>query len=197
MASTWPWGHRSLPRSRGPHMIIPLHRALLRPHTGQSWPHQSCSMDLSLSHRVLLLKPQSEPPPWPWMTWLPPEITWASHDDHCHHAPPHWQAPSQWTWDWGFQPSAVNLFLSYSILMLLKLLAVSACIPAWILIQRPIACAPVPCSHPHLLHPHVDSHPSYRCCLEHVLIAYLCLRPCGSIPISSSLTSCIPPVWLS
>src|SRR5882724_10191070 len=50
-----------------------------------------------------------------------------------------------------------------------------------ILTWRPFVCAPVPCSHPHLLHPHADSHPSYRCLPDHIPIAYLCLRPCSSI----------------
>ena len=36
-------------------------------------------------------------------------------------------------------------------------------------------CAPVPCLHPHLPHPHVDSHPSYRCLPDLVPIDYLCL----------------------
>src|SRR5882724_6698325 len=30
--------------------------------------------------------------------------------------------------------------------------------PTW----RPIVCIPVPCSHPHLFHPHAESHISYR-----------------------------------
>src|SRR5882724_7487064 len=47
--------------------------------------------------------------------------------------------------------------------------------------RRPFVCIPVPCSHPHLLHLHADSCPSYRCPLDLILIAYLCLRPCGSI----------------
>jgi len=41
---------------------------------------------------------------------------------------------------------------------------------------------PVPCLHPLLLHPHSDSHPSYRCLPDSIPIAYLCLWLCGSIP---------------
>jgi len=47
--------------------------------------------------------------------------------------------------------------------------------------QRPIVCAPVSCLHLRPLHPHVDSRPSYRCLLDHILIAYLYLRPSSSI----------------
>src|SRR5882724_12999899 len=46
---------------------------------------------------------------------------------------------------------------------------------------RLIVCAPVPCLHLHLFHPHVDSCPSYRYPLASVPIAYVSLQPCGSI----------------
>src|SRR5882724_10712395 len=48
-------------------------------------------------------------------------------------------------------------------------------------IQTPFVCAPVPCSHPCLPLLHADSRPSHRGAPDLVPIAYLCLRPCGSI----------------
>jgi len=39
--------------------------------------------------------------------------------------------------------------------------------------------------------------PSYRYPLASIPIAYVSLKPCGSLPISSSPISCISPVWLS
>src|SRR5882724_4325238 len=55
-----------------------------------------------------------------------------------------------------------------------------------ILIWRPIGCTPVPCSHPRLLQPHVDSCSSYRCLLDSILIACDC-DPVVPFSISSSL----------
>ena len=46
----------------------------------------------------------------------------------------------------------------------------------------------MPCSHPCPLHLHADIHPSYRCLQAHVLIDYMCLRPCGLLSIISSPT---------
>src|SRR5882724_10909479 len=63
-------------------------------------------------------------------------------------------------------------------------LAASLCLHAYLFsipTRRPFICIPVPGSHPRLLHLHVDSHHSYRCPPDFVPIAYLCLRPCGSI----------------
>src|SRR5882724_7536194 len=90
-------------------------------------------------------------------------------------------------WWWGLGPEGPNpLFLQYisvlchanaSLIALQCLHVYLFLIPTW----RPIVCTPVPCSHPHLLHPHVDSCPSYRCLLDHILITSLCLRPCSSI----------------
>src|SRR5882724_5445039 len=102
------------------------------------------------------------------------KITWSSHDDHattchlCHLV----RRPSCWqTWDLRVPTLfSFNLFLSYDMYLF--------SIPTW----RLIVCAPVPCSHPCLLHPHVDSRPSYRCLPDYVPIAYLYLQPGGSIP---------------
>ena len=49
------------------------------------------------------------------------------------------------------------------------------------LTRRPIVCDPVPCLHPHPLHLHVDSHPSYRYPSVSIPIVYRSLQPCGSI----------------
>src|SRR5882724_6219711 len=88
----------------------------------------------------------------------------------------------RWTWDL----SVTTLFIFQSILILhantsMIALQCSYTYPFSILTQRPIVCAPVPLSHPCLLHPHVDSCPSYRCFPASVLIAYMPLHPCGSI----------------
>src|SRR5882724_10094779 len=87
---------------------------------------------------------------------------------------------SQWTWDLRVP----TLFIFPSIFIILHANTSLAApqgsymylfsIPT----QRLIVCALVPCSHPCLLHPHVDSRPSYRCLPAHIPIAYLCLRPC-------------------
>src|SRR5882724_10461452 len=84
-------------------------------------------------------------------------------------------------------PEGPNPLFFQSISILLHanvLLIVLQCPHAYlfsILTWRQIVCAPVPCSHPHLLHPHADSCLSYRCLPDHILIANLCLQPCGSI----------------
>src|SRR5882724_8281945 len=54
--------------------------------------------------------------------------------------------------------------------------------------RRLIVCAPVPCSHPCLLHLNVDSHPIDRCIPDHVPIACAC-DPVVLFSISSFLIS--------
>src|SRR5882724_2676753 len=74
--------------------------------------------------------PGQKVPPWPWGTWLPSEITWSSCDDHattCHLIG---RLLSWKTWDLRVPTLfSFNLFLSYSMLMLLNCSAVSTCIP--------------------------------------------------------------------
>src|SRR5882724_9590056 len=82
-----------------------------------------------------------------------------------------------WTWDLRVP----TLFIFSSIFIILHANTSLAApqgsyvylflIPTW----RPIVCTLVPCSHPHPLHPHADSHPSYRCLPDHVLMVHLCL----------------------
>src|SRR5882724_8905271 len=98
-------------------------------------------------------------------------------------APPHWQA----TYPADLGPEGPNplFFQSISILLhanasLIALQWSYMCLSLF-LTWRLIVCAPVPCLHPSLLHPHVDSCPSYRYPPVSVLIAYMSLQPCGSI----------------
>src|SRR5882724_13405315 len=74
--------------------------------------------------------PGQKVPPWPWGTWPPSEIMWSSCDDHTttHHLIR--RLLSWWTWDLRVPTLfSFNLFLSYSMLMLLNFSTVSACIP--------------------------------------------------------------------
>src|SRR5882724_10376080 len=104
------------------------------------------------------------------------EIMWSSHDNcatMCHLI----GRPSSWqTWDPRVPTLFLsNLFSSNGILMLLNCSAVSACVPVLNPNSEADCMCPVPCLHPHLLQPHVDSCHSYRCLLDSVPIAYLCL----------------------
>src|SRR5882724_7427014 len=111
---------------------------------------------------------------------------WASCDDctimhHlCHLVG---QSLSLWTWDLRVPTLFIFQYISIILPANTSLVALQ-CSYAYlfsILTWRPIVCTPVPCSHPHPLHPHVDSCHSYRCLPDHVPIADLCLQPCGSI----------------
>src|SRR5882724_4741255 len=96
--------------------------------------------------------------------------------------PHHWQA----TWPVDLGPEVPNPLSFQSISILLHAntyLIAPQCSYAYLLsflTQRLIVCTPVPCSHPHLLHPHVDSCHSYRYSPASVLIAYMSLKPCVS-----------------
>src|SRR5882724_13521227 len=111
---------------------------------------------------------------------------WTAHDScasmhHWHHLVG--RSLSWWTWDLRVPtlfifPSIVTIWHANTSLAAPQgLYAYLFLIPTW----RPILCALVPCLHPHLLHPHVDSHPSYRCLPDHIPIVYLCLQPYSSI----------------
>src|SRR5882724_3417146 len=105
---------------------------------------------------------------------------WSSCDNYgtmCH---PHHlisQSLSQWTWDlrvptlFIFQSISILLHANTSLIAMQCLYMYLFLIPTW----RLIVCTPVPGLHPHLFHPHADSHPSYRCIPDSVLKAYLCL----------------------
>src|SRR5882724_6245749 len=88
--------------------------------------------------------------------------------------------------DLGPEGSNPHSFHSISILLhanasLIALQLSSASLysfPTWTL----FVCTPVPCSHPCPFQPHADSLPSYRCHPVSVLIDYLYLQHCGSIP---------------
>src|SRR5882724_6342712 len=119
------------------------------------------------------------------MDW-PSRIMWSSRDDHTttHHPCHLISRPSSWrTWDLR-APTLFSFNLFLSDCMLNAFLIALQCPHVYlfsILTQRPIVCAPVPCSHLRPLHPHVDSCPSYRCLPDHVPIVYLYLQPGGSI----------------
>src|SRR5882724_18424 len=97
--------------------------------------------------------------------------------------PHHWQAT--WPVDLGPEGSNPLSFQSISILLHANTSLLAPQWPYSYLLSyptwRPIVCTPVPCLHPCPLHLHVDSCPSYRCPPASILIAYLSLRPCGSI----------------
>ena len=110
----------------------------------------------------------------------PSKIMWSSCDDRttmCYWCHLIGRPLSQWTWDLG----GLTLFIFHSIFILwhaytfVDCSAVLVCVPVLTSTWRLIVCAPVPCSPLCPLHPHVDSHPSYKCPLDPVLIAYLCL----------------------
>src|SRR5882724_9309267 len=102
--------------------------------------------------------------------------------------PPHWLAT-----DLGPEGPHPLYFQSISILLHANASLIALqCSYVYLLsfpTQRPIVCAPVPCSHPHLFHPHADSHHSYRYPPASVPIAYMSLRPCAisRLQIPSSL----------
>src|SRR5882724_4249268 len=87
-------------RSCGLHVIIPPHRTLLRP------PHWLAPTTPDPAPWTPLCRvecpheiPSQNTPQRPWVTWLPPKITWASCDDHIimHHLI---GKPLSWkTWD--------------------------------------------------------------------------------------------------
>src|SRR5882724_9909328 len=83
-------------------------------------------LDLSLSHSNPWPKPQSEQASPASETEWPSKITWSSHDDHATtHHPCHLigRPSSQWTWDLRAPALfSFHLFLSYSVLMLFRLL---------------------------------------------------------------------------
>src|SRR5882724_11543481 len=97
--------------------------------------------------------------------------------------------PLSW-WTWDLRVPALFIFQSISILLHDNTPLISPqCLYAYLFsipTQRPIVCAPVPCSHPSLLHPHADSHPSYRCLQDHVPIDYCACDPVVLFSISSS-----------
>src|SRR5882724_3323562 len=74
------------------------------------------------------------------------------------------QSLSRWTWDLRvptlciFPSIFIILHANTSLAAPQGLYVYLFSIPT----QRPIVCALVPCSHPHPLHPHADSCPSYR-----------------------------------
>jgi len=118
--------------------------------------------------------PRQNAPPWPWVTWPPPEITWSSCDDHATMSHLISRPSSQWTWDLKVPTLFLsNIFSFYGMLFFLITLQCLYVSMFLILTWRPIVCTPVPCSHPCLLHPHADSHHSYRCLLDSVPIALL------------------------
>src|SRR5882724_2898194 len=103
---------------------------------------------------------------------------WTACDDctstcHWHHLIS-WSL-SRWTWDLRVP----TLFIFPSIFIILhantSLAALQGSymylflIPTW----RLIVCTLVPCLHPHPLHPHADSCPSYRHPPDHIPIAYV------------------------
>src|SRR5882724_9955313 len=103
---------------------------------------------------------------------------WTSHDDHTtsHHLHHLISRPlSQWTWD--LRVPTLFIFQSISILLHANTsLIAPQCSYVYLfstLPRSPIVCAPVPCSHPCLLHPHADSCPSYRCLQASAPIAYM------------------------
>src|SRR5882724_5613401 len=105
-------------------MIIPLHHAPLQTPCWSSLTSPNPAPWTSpcrIEHHCK--SPSWNAPPWPWGTWPPSEITWASCDDCAtmHHLVGRllsWQ-----TWDLR-APTLIPfiLFLSYCVLMLLSLL---------------------------------------------------------------------------
>src|SRR5882724_2497738 len=93
------------------------------------------------------------------------------------------QPLSRWTWDlrvptlFLFQSISILLHANTSLIALQCLDMYLFSIPTW----RLIVCALGPVHIPHILHPHADSLPSYRCLSYSILIPYMCLQPCGSI----------------
>src|SRR5882724_1592636 len=94
--------------------------------------------------------------------------------------PPHWLAT-----DLGpegpnplfFQSISILLYTNASLIALQQSYTSLCSFLTW----RPIVCAPVPCTHPCLFHPHADSQPSYRYPLASILIVYMSLKLC--VPI--------------
>src|SRR5882724_7628005 len=95
----------------------------------------------------------------------PSGITWPSHDNHattCHPCHLIGRPLSWWPWDLGvptlFSLKSISILLhaNTSLIALQWSYTYLFSFPT----QRLIVCTPVPCLHPHLLHPHADSHPS-------------------------------------
>src|SRR5882724_9827245 len=129
--------------------------------------------------------PKSRPTPWSECTltalgtWTPPEITWPSHDNHTTMHHPHTLSAGHLAGRPGSNPLSFQsisiLLCANTSLIALQLSSVSLCsFPTW----SPFVCAPVPCLHPCLFHPHADSHLSDRYSLVSILIAYTSQRPC-------------------
>src|SRR5882724_4078539 len=114
-------------------------------------------MGLSQSH------PKSQPEPWLECTpmasgmWTPSEVMWPSCDDHatmCHPGHLVSRPSSQKTWDLrvptlSFQSISILLHTNASLIALQWLCAYLLSFPTW----RLNVCTPVPCLHPHLVHP--------------------------------------------
>src|SRR5882724_9632130 len=91
----------------------------------------------------------------------------------------HWCHLVGWSlswWTWDLRVPTLSIFPSIFIILhantSLAALQGSYAYLFSIPTQRLIVCTLVPCSHPHPLHPHADSFPSYRCLPSHVPIAY-------------------------
>src|SRR5882724_5370702 len=78
----WPSQGLGDARSHGLHVIIPPHRTLLRPPHWLALTTPDPDPWTPLGHVEFPHEiPSWNTPQRPWVTWPPPEITWASRDD--------------------------------------------------------------------------------------------------------------------